>query len=200
MIYTYYNTKPQNVKFIISSSINNISNKLALLKNLCNINLDLTPNDLSKLIYSQNLDNINLYNNENLISNLKEYKEFEDELQNRPECDFCEKIFIEEKKRRAEKIKEKIEYNNYSINDSKCFLDNIFINNTIKNYYSSLANGQEISKSILSAQEYNMAENFHFNLKYIIKYLNFKSQQKKLNESDEKFEERIIGKFYFKLF
>ena len=52
-------------------------------------------------------------------------------------------------------------------------------------------------KDSLNEQEYILAENFNFNLKYINKYLKFKSKiEKKTNESDEMFEERIITEFY----
>ena len=191
----YYNTK-QNIKFIISSSINNISNKLALLRNLSNINLDLNQKYLSKLIYSQNLDSINLDNNKNIMTIEKEYTEKDDELENKFECDFCEKVFAEEKIKRTAQVKEKVEYNNNNIIDSKCLLDNLYTSDAIKDYYANLVNGQEISKDILSEQEYILAENFNFNLKYIMKYLYFKSEEKKFKPNDEKFQERIINEFY----
>ena len=154
----YYNTK-QNVKFIISSSINNTSNKLALLRNLSNIQLDLSQNDLSKLIYSQNLDNINLYNNENILPIENEIKESDDVLGDKFECDFCEKIFNEEKKKRTEKIKENQENSNYFKIDSKCLLDNKYLEDTIKDYYSNLVNGRDLFKKILSTNEYILYNN-----------------------------------------
>ena len=196
-IINFYYSAKQNVKFIISSSINNTSNKLALLRNISSIYLDLDQKDLSKLIYSQNLDNINIYNNKNILPIEKEYTQTEDELENESECEYCEKIFTEEKKRRMEKVQKKNEYNNNFIMDSKCLLDNEYINDTTKDYYSNLVNGQDTFKNSLSEQENILAENFNFNLKYINKYLKFKSKnEKKTNESDEMFEERIITEFY----
>ena len=195
----YYNSK-QNVKFIISSSINNISNKLALLRNLSNIYLDSNSNDLSKLIYSQNLENINLYNNKNILPIEKEYTQNEDELENKFECDFCEKIFTEEKNKRMEKIKAIVEYNNNFMMNSKCLLDNQFMRDTKKDYFSNLVNGQDTFKDSLNEQEYILAENFNFNLKYINKYLKFKSKiEKNANETDEMFGARIISAFYEKI-
>jgi len=57
----------------------------------------------------------------------------------------------------------------YFIIDSKCLLDK-YIEETEKDYYSSLVNGKLILKKLLNDKEYFLAENFNFSLKYIMKY------------------------------
>ena len=80
------------VKLIVSSSIDNTSNKFMLLRNLSNINLELYKNNITDLIYSESLKSINFYYNEN-INPIEQFNESKDELNDKIECDFCEEIF-----------------------------------------------------------------------------------------------------------
>ena len=185
------------VKLIVSSSIDNTSNKFMLLRNLSNIYLDLHKNNVADLIYSESLKSINFFYNENI--NPIEQKNYEniDEFNDKIECDFCEEIFKKEKETRKVQIQKPNE-SHYFIIDSKCLLDK-YIEETTKDYYSSLVNGKLIFKELLNEKEYFLAENFNFSLKYIMKYINFKYYSiKKDNESKKLFQERIISEFYEK--
>ena len=183
------------IKLIISSSVDNTSNKYVLLRNLSQIYLNINPNNLSNLLKEEPLDNINLYNNENIISTSKQKTKINDELNNKKDCDFCEKIFKKEKEKRKKALKEE-STNNYYSPESKCLLDK-YSDYTIKDYYFALTNGKEICKNYLSKNEFIMAEMFNFSLKYIIKYLYLKSNTKKqLKENDTTYEKRVIRLFY----
>ena len=187
------------VKHIVSSSIDNTSNKFMLLRNLSNIYLDQHKNNITDLIYSESLKSINIYYNENINPLEPLFTESDDELNDKIECDFCEEIFKKEKETRKIQIKKPNESHNFII-DSQCLLDK-YINETIKDYYSSLVNGKVIFKNLLNEKEYYLAENFNFSLKYIMKYINFKNYAiKKDNESEELFQDRIISEFYEKEF
>ena len=191
------NNNALKLKIIISTSINNTSNKLALLRNLTNIYLDLKKYDLSKLIYKENFDNINLYNNTNIMPKEKIYTEKDDKLLNKPECQFCENILNQEKENRKNRVLNENFQNDFKI-DSNCLLDQ-YSYLTIKDYYFSLVDGELIYKNILTEQELILAENFNYSLKYIIKYLNLKyTTSKEYNEDDETFQDRIISLFYEK--
>ena len=183
------------IKLIISSSVDNTSNKYILLKNLSNIYLNLNTSNLSKLLLEETLDNINLYNNENIFSTSNKKIKIVDELDNKKDCEFCEKIFKSEKEKRKKAIKKEND-NNYYSTESKCLIDKYF-EYTIKDYYFALTNAEEICKKNFSENELIMAEMFNFSLKYIIKYLYLKSTiNKDPKEKKQDFEKRVIKLFY----
>ena len=192
------NKETFQIKLIISSSVDNTSNKYILLRNLSNIYLDLSPSNLSKLLLDDALDNISLYNNDNIFSTNDQNTKIEDELDNKKDCDFCENIFKLEKEKRKKALKKEKDNNFYSPG-SKCLIDK-FYEYTIKDYYFSLTNAKEICKNNLSEIELIMAEMFNFSLKYIIKYLCLKKETKKESKEDEiTYEKRVIKLFYEKI-
>ena len=186
------------VKLIVSSSIDNTSNKYSLLNNLSDIYFSLKSYNIKNIIYNENLNNINLIYNENLNSienppknalNIKGFNYTD-------QCKFYENVFKKEKEARKLNIKnEKIEYHTYKYNE-KCLLD-VYKDITTKVCYFSLVDGKNIYNDKLSESEKAMVENFGFSIKYIIKYLKYKKNAKKKDdEDDSKFEDRIIQGFY----
>ena len=141
-----------------------------------------------KLIISTSINNFdiqyNFYNNINHFSiNVNDDKElndnepnFEDKIQNidndyfSKECDFYEN-FLNEKTTRSyeEKNKEVPEFK------SDFVLNNKLKDKTIKIYYSSLVSGKALAKNF-DQDEIDCFKNFNYNLKYINKYIKFKSE------------------------
>ena len=113
------NKKTLRIKLIINSSVDNTSNKYILLRNLSQIFLDVNPSNFSKLLFEEPLDNINLYNNENIISRTRQNTEINDELNNKKDCEFCEKIFKIEREKRKKALKNE-NNDNYYLSESKC--------------------------------------------------------------------------------
>ena len=189
------NKKTLRIKLIISSSVDNTSNKYILLRNLSQIYLDVNPSNFSKLLFEEPLDNINLYNNENIISRTRQNTEINDELNNKKDCEFCEKIFKIEREKRKQALKNE-NNDNYYLSESKCLIDK-YPDYTIKDYYFSLTNAKKICNNILSKDELIMAEIFNFSLKYIIKYLHLKREMKEKDKGTN--EKKIIRMFYDKI-
>ena len=183
------------IKLIISSSVDNTSNKYVLLRNLSNIYLDLEPHNLSKLVLEESLDNINSSSGENTTSNSRIITEIEDVLENKNDCDFCEKVFKKERERRNKELQKENDNYSYTLG-SKCLIDN-YLEYTTKDYFFALTNGKGIFENIMSENELVMAEIFNYNLKYINKYLSLKSQTKKTQgEKESSFEKRVINLLY----
>ena len=192
------NKKAFRIKLIISSSVDNTSNKYVLLRNLSPIYLDLNPSNLSKLLLNENLDNINLNNNENIITTDKQNSKINDKLNNKKDCDFCENIFKRESEKKKIALKKEND-NSYYSSGSKCLIDKYF-EYTMKDYFFSLTNAKKICENNFSEDELIMAEMFNFSLKYIIKYLNLKSKTKKdEKENDKDYVKRVIRLFYEKV-
>ena len=190
--------KAFRIKLIISSSVDNTSNKYVLLRNLSQIFLDLNSSNLSKLLFNENLDNINLINNENINSTGNQNSKINDKLDNKKECDFCENIFKQENDKRMNALKKEND-NSYYSSSSKCLIDK-YSEYTMKDYFFSLTNAKEICEKNFSENEKIMAEMFNFSLKYVIKYLNLKSKTKKdEKEDDNDYEKRVIRLFYEKV-
>ena len=183
------------IKLIISSSVDNTSNKYILLRNLSKIYLNISQTDLSKLLFDESLDNINICNNENIISQRIEFTEKDDILDNKDDCLFCENIFKREKAKREEELL-KNGKNNYYIVDSNCLIDQ-YPEYTIKDYYFALSDGKKIFQNNLNERELIMAEMFNFNLKYINKYMDLKNKtEQNLEENDDDYKKRVIQLFY----
>ena len=153
------------LKLIISSSVDNTSNKYVLLNNLSKIYLNSNQTDLSSLLVDESLDNINIYNNENISSKTEEFSEKDDVLDNKDDCLFCENIFKEEKAKREKNLLNKKKCD-YFISNSSCLIDK-YHEYTIKDYYFTLANEKEIFKKKFLEDELIMAKMFKYNLKYI---------------------------------
>ena len=183
------------LKLIISSSVDNTSNKYVLLNNLSKIYLNSNQTDLSSLLVDESLDNINIYNNENISSKTEEFSEKDDVLDNKDDCLFCENIFKEEKAKREKNLLNK-KKGDYFISNSSCLIDK-YHEYTIKDYYFALANGKEIFKKKFLEDELIMAKMFNYNLKYINKYFDLKKETKKNSgEGDNDFIKRVIHLFY----
>ena len=151
------------IKLIISSSIDNTSNKYILLKYLSNIYLDLNQNEIMKLLEEDNLDNINLYN-DNIVTNEDKITEEDDKLGLKDECIFIEKIFAQEKEKMNEEILRQDDKDFPDIIISECELDN-YPTFTQKDYYFSLVNGKVLyEKFFKNKDEINLAKKFNFNL------------------------------------
>ena len=78
--------------------------------------------------------------------------------------------------------------------NSECHLDQNSIE-VQKDYYCSLVSGKEIYKKLLNQDEYIIAKNFNYSLKYIIKYLNLKNKEISIDNKD-KDPKVLINKFY----
>ena len=189
------NKKICKIKLIIASSVDNTSNKYILLRNLSKTYLNLNINDLSKILLNESLDNINIYNNENITSKKKEITENDDKLDNKNDCLFCENVFKKEKEKRKQELLEKSNNNIYISSESKCLIDKYY-KYTTKDYYFALTDGKEIFQNILSKKELVMAEMFNFSLKYINKYLDLKNVTEKNSDDDSTYEKRVIELFY----
>ena len=108
---------------------------------------------------------------------------------------FVKKFFKSEKEKRKNSIKKEND-NNYYSPGSKCLIDK-YPEYTIKDYYFALTNAEEICKKYFNKNELIMAEMFNFSLKYITKYLYFKSKIKQdPKEKNNDFEKRVIKMFY----
>ena len=99
-------------------------------------------------------------------------------------------MIIEEQNKFKKKLINK--ENEKIILNSDCILDQIFCK-TQRDYYSSLVTGKEIYKKLLKEEEYIIAKNFNYNLKYIIKYIHLKKKESKNGNNDIK---DVINKFY----
>ena len=152
-----------------------------------------------KLIISSSINNFdiqyNFYNNINLFaSNVNDNEELNDDIPNcqnknqkneiddfSQECDFYEKFLNEKTIRSYEKENKKIpEFKSDFILNTK------FKDKTLKIYYSSLVSGKILAQKF-NQDEIDCFKNFNYNLKYINKYIKFKSESienKKKNEKD----------------
>lgn len=183
------------IKLIISSSVDNTSNKYVLLSNLSKIYLNSNQTDLYSLLIDESLDNINIYNNENISSKTEEFSEKDDVLDNKDDCIFCENIFKGEKAKREKDLLNKKNCD-YFISNSSSLIDK-YHEYTIKDYYFALANGKEIFEKDFKENELIMVKMFSYNLKYINKYIDLKNNTKKNSgESDNDFIKRVIQLFY----
>ena len=185
-----YNLK---IKIILSSSINNTDTKEDFIKNLDNIyNIEDNPISLDQILEIESNNPNNEYLNIEDIEEEDNDIQFsdEDDIDNQSDCSFCQNMIIEEQKNFKRKTEnyEKVKI----ISDSDCILDKL-ISKTQKDYYCSLVSGKEIYKNLLKEEEYIIAKNFNYNLKYIIKYLNLKNKESKIENEDIK---NIINKFY----
>ena len=185
----------QKIKIILSTSINNTESKENLIKNLDNIyNIESNQISLEQIL---EIGTNNSEQNYQIYSEFEEDKDIQftedDEFDNKSDCSFCQNMIINEQKKYNKKIINEEKENIGII--SNCILDQIF-SKTQRDYFCSLVSGKEIYKKLLeNNDEYIMAKNFNYSLKYITKYLNFKRSEKtKGNEiiSD------IINKFYKK--
>ena len=185
-----------NIKLIISSSIDNTSNKFILLKYLSNIYLDSNQNEIMKLLEEENLENINLYN-DNIVTDEVKITEEDDKLGLKDECNFIEEIFAQEKKKMNEDILNQDDNDFPDVITSECELDK-YPELTQKDYYSSLVNGKALYEKIFKNEdEISLAKKFNFNLKFIEKYLYLKNNtNKKTNESEKEFINRVKNLFY----
>jgi len=192
-----YNDK--KTKIIITSSMDNTDTKYELIKRLDNIfNIEENEN-LFELIPEIDFNN-NSEENFQISSNIDEEEEetniqFEDtdDLDNKSDCSFCQTIINEEQN----KLKKKntiIEEEKIIIN-SKCLLDQIFSKKIQRDYYCSLVSGKEIYEKLLIEDEYIVAKDFNYSLKYILKYLYFKKRQSNNGNNDIN---EIIKEFYKK--
>lgn len=182
-----------NIKLILSTSINNTDSKENFIKNLDNIyNIEDLPFPLEQILEIEinNPEKNSLLNSdfEEVDNNIK--FDDEDDDDNQSDCSFCQNMIVEEqkkfKKNTINKEKEKI------IIGSECALDQIY-SKTQRDYYCSLVSGKELYKKLLKEEEYIIAKNFNYNLKYITKYIKFKKIESK--KGNKKIND-IINKFY----
>jgi hypothetical protein len=159
-----------NIKLILSSSMNNTSTKYDFVKNLDSI-YNIKDERISIELISE-IELNNTMNKEKIDLDYEEEEEVDvgddEDSDNKSDCSFCQKIIIEEKNNLQKKEK-KLDKEKTIIN-SECLLYQLSLNSQ-KDYYCSLVTEKEIYKKLLKEEEYIIAKNFNYNIKYIVKYL-----------------------------
>ena len=180
-----------NIKIILSTSINNADSKENFIKYLNNIyNMEDNPisSELILEIEKENNDIDFIFEEETQSIQFED----EDDKDNKSDCSFCQNIIDEaQNKLKNENINKDEEK---MIINSECHLDQNSIE-VQKDYYCSLVSGKEIYKKLLNQDEYIIAKNFNYSLKYIIKYLNLKNKEISIDNKD-KDPKVLINKFY----
>ena len=153
-----WNFNQKNTKIIISSSVNNTDTKFDFIKNLENIYIIEEKQALNYLIsepkYNYNLDED--YQTNSIVEeeeNKIQLKESED-LDNKSDCSFCQKIINEEQKKKKKKENDIDEEK--AIINSECLLDHRLFK-IKRDYFSSLVSGKEIYQKLLAKDEYIVA-------------------------------------------
>ena len=182
----------KKIKIILSTSMNNTCTKEDFIQNLDNIyNIEDHQISLEEIL---EIEKNNPKKKEQIDLDFEEDNNIKfddgDDFDNKSDCSFCQKMIIEEQKEFQEQVpkeeKERI------VTESECILDKIF-SKTQRDYYGSLVSGKEIYKTLLNEEEYIIAKNFDYNLKYITKYLYFKKNEEEKGNKDIN---DIINKFY----
>ena len=148
----YINT--MSYKLIISTSVNNSNIQSSFYSNIDYFNFN---DNKEKEIYNDDSDSENI----NMIE--EDYDVIE-------ECNFYQDILNKSKQKKVNENKNNI---NISVNSKFC-LNNKYKDDTLKIYYSSLVSGKDLIQKF-NKEEINCFKNFNYNLKYIYKYIKFKS-------------------------